>query len=76
MIRRAVLIAHEGIATPAEIDRTWMIGNGHPIGPFGMLEQMGMDAFLDNTTRFGKQLNLINDEEQELVEAYIKKLQA
>jgi 3-hydroxybutyryl-CoA dehydrogenase len=76
LIQRAVLIAHEGIADPAEIDRSWMIGNGHAIGPFGMLDKMGTDAFLDDSTRFGKDISLISDEEQELIEAYIKKLQA
>lgn len=76
LIRRAVLIAHEGIADPEEIDRSWMIGNGHAIGPFGMLEKMGTDAFLDDSTRFGKDVSLISDEEQELIEAYIKQLQA
>ena len=71
-----MLIAHEGIADPEEIDRSWMIGNGHAIGPFGMLEKMGTDAFLDDSTRFGKDVSLISDEEQELIEAYIKQLQA
>jgi len=76
MIRRAVLIAHEGIAEPAEIDRIWKIGNGHNIGPFGMLEQMGTSAFLDSPARFGSHLSLISDEEQELVKAYIEQFQA
>jgi len=76
MIRRAVLLAHEGIADPEEIDRTWMIGNGHAIGPFGMLEKMGIDTFLAESSKSGKEISLISEEEQELVEAYVKQIQA
>jgi 3-hydroxybutyryl-CoA dehydrogenase len=76
LIRRAVLIAHEGVAEPAEIDRTWMIGTAQAIGPFGLLEKMGTDAFLDNSTKFGERLRLISDEEHDLVKAYIQQLQA
>jgi 3-hydroxybutyryl-CoA dehydrogenase len=74
LIGRAALIAHAGIADPEEIDRTWMIGTAQAIGPFGMLQQMGVDNFLAGITKSSKHVTLLSEEEQEIVEAYIKQL--
>jgi 3-hydroxyacyl-CoA dehydrogenase len=74
LIGRAALIAHAGIADPEEIDRTWMIGTAQAIGPFGMLQQMGVDNFLAGIAKSSKRVTLLSEEEQEIVEAYIKPL--
>jgi 3-hydroxybutyryl-CoA dehydrogenase len=74
LIGRAALIAHAGVADPEEIDRTWMIGTAQAIGPFGMLEKMGVDNFLARTSKSGEPATLLSDEEQKIVEAYIKQL--
>jgi 3-hydroxybutyryl-CoA dehydrogenase len=74
LIGRAALIAHAGIADPEEIDRTWMIGTARAIGPFGMLQQMGADNFLAGIAKSSKRVTLLSEEEQKIVEAYIKQL--
>jgi 3-hydroxyacyl-CoA dehydrogenase len=74
LIGRAALIAHAGIADPEEIDRTWMIGTAQSIGPFGMLEKMGVDNFLARTRKSSERLTLLSEEEQKIVEAFISQL--
>ena len=46
MIRRAVTTVLADVADPEDIDHTWMVGTGLSMGPFGMLERMGVDEFL------------------------------
>ena len=45
LIQSAVLLADKGVAEPAEIDRAWMAATRLDRGPFGILEQIGVDVF-------------------------------
>ena len=47
LIQNGVLIALNGAAEPEDIDRAWMAATYLDIGPFGILDQMGIDEFLD-----------------------------
>jgi len=38
---------YHDIAEPADIDRAWMAATSLPIGPFGLIDEMGNDRFLD-----------------------------
>ena len=46
LIRNALMLAVMGIAEPEEIDRAWTVGMSLDIGPFALLDQMGVDSFL------------------------------
>ncbi len=46
IIIRAVQLAAGGIATVADIDKVWMINMNLGSGPFGWLDQKGLDVFL------------------------------
>ena len=74
LIQSAVLVAVKDVADPEDIDRTWMVGTGQDIGPFGLLKQIGVDEFLAFSEKLPEQLNLISAEENELVEGYISHL--
>jgi 3-hydroxyacyl-CoA dehydrogenase/acetoacetate decarboxylase len=76
LIRSAVLIALQEVADPEDIDRTWTIATGQEFGPFGLLELIGIESVLDVSSRTEDQLKLLLDEENDLVEAYIRKIQA
>jgi enoyl-CoA hydratase/3-hydroxyacyl-CoA dehydrogenase len=46
IIIRAVQLAAQGVAEVADIDKVWMINMKLNSGPFGWLDQKGMDVFL------------------------------
>ena len=51
-----------------------MIGTAQSIGPFGMLEKMGVDNFLARTRKSSERLTLLSEDEQKIVEAFISQL--
>ena len=73
-VRRAVTIALADVADHEEIDRTWMVGTGIDIGPFGILERMGADEFLDISSKLHSQITLESVSDNEAVESYIKRM--
>ena len=46
LITSAVELAAEDVAGPEDIDMAWMAATGQDIGPFGIMEQLGVDHFL------------------------------
>lgn len=42
--RAAQTIAARGIAPPEDVDRAWMGVTGNPVGPFGMMDSIGLDT--------------------------------
>jgi 3-hydroxybutyryl-CoA dehydrogenase len=46
LIQSAVLVALNGVAEPEDIDRAWMTATYLDIGPFGILDQMGVAEFM------------------------------
>lgn len=47
LIANAIFIAHKNVAEPADIDRAWTVSLGLTQGPFAVLDEMGVDAFLE-----------------------------
>jgi 3-hydroxyacyl-CoA dehydrogenase len=45
-VQSAVMVALNAVAQPADIDRAWMAATHLDMGPFGILDQMGIDEFL------------------------------
>ena len=46
LIENAIMIARKDVADIEDIDRAWMVSMSADIGPFGMLDEMGIDTFL------------------------------
>ena len=70
----AVMIALANVADREDIDRTWQVATELEHGPFGLLEQIGREAFVEISREVHKQLPLLSAEESEQVEAYIKQM--
>lgn len=45
LIGNALVVAANDVLDRADIDRAWMTGMSQPIGPFGILEQLGFTEF-------------------------------
>lgn len=51
LIAHAVHLVMLDIATPQDIDRAWMLSIGVAKGPFAILDEVGIEAFLDHMAR-------------------------
>lgn len=43
LLQSALQLLEKGVATPEEIDSAWKIATGMPAGPFGIMDQIGLD---------------------------------
>ena len=50
--REALRVVNEGHATPADVDRLWMLFFGTPYGPFGIMDMVGLDVVADIETSY------------------------
>ncbi len=55
--REALTLAANGIAAVEDVDRAWMGIMKMPIGPFGMLDGVGLDTVWDITDYWARQLD-------------------
>jgi 3-hydroxybutyryl-CoA dehydrogenase len=42
--RECLHLVDEGVSSPDDVDRAWMIALDKPIGPFGMMDMVGLDV--------------------------------
>ncbi|HEX2235632.1 MAG TPA: 3-hydroxybutyryl-CoA dehydrogenase [Actinomycetota bacterium] len=54
----AIRMHEQGYSTPADIDTAMKLGCGHPVGPFELMDEIGLDVTLDV-------LDLLHDEFRE-----------
>jgi len=47
VIAQSISLAVQGISTPEEIDKCWMVNTKMSIGPFGMIDLVGLDTVED-----------------------------
>ncbi len=50
--REALRVVDEGHADPADVDRLWMLFFGTPVGPFGIMDMVGLDVVADIETSY------------------------
>lgn len=71
LIENAILIACKDVADPEDIDRAWMTAMSLAKGPFGMLDETGIDEFL-NTYSGLEKLGFFSAEAASQVGAYLQ----
>ncbi|MDH3491596.1 MAG: 3-hydroxyacyl-CoA dehydrogenase NAD-binding domain-containing protein [Gammaproteobacteria bacterium] len=72
LISNAILLASNDIADPDEIDRAWTVGMNLDTGPFGMLDEMGVDAFL---RLLSSPVSSMSPEDVVLIEQYLAQVE-
>jgi 3-hydroxybutyryl-CoA dehydrogenase len=45
--RECLRLVDDGVASFEDVDRAWMIFNGAPVGPFGLMDMIGLDVIRD-----------------------------
>jgi 3-hydroxybutyryl-CoA dehydrogenase len=69
LLRNAVMLAVTDVAEPDEIDRAWIVGMNLDTGPFAILDEMGVDNFLE---LLASQPGFMNSEEIDMAEKYLR----
>ena len=69
LVGNAIVLAANDVLAPEEIDRAWMVGMSLDTGPFGILDDMGIDAFLE---LLGSDANVLPPEKTGQVVAYLE----
>jgi 3-hydroxybutyryl-CoA dehydrogenase len=69
VLSMAVRLVLDGHATVEQVDRAWMRDRGAPMGPFGMMDLVGLDTLLD---RWSRQTNdVFRDELRRRIEPFL-----
>ncbi|BBE31018.1 3-hydroxybutyryl-CoA dehydrogenase [Tepiditoga spiralis] len=70
LLKAARTLIFKGISDPQSVDKTWMISTGAKIGPFGIIDMVGMDTVYNIALRNG---TIGNDTESLKMAEYCKK---
>jgi 3-hydroxyacyl-CoA dehydrogenase len=54
MLNAAQTLVTNGIATPEDVDRTFMVAAGAPVGPMGMIDMIGMTTSYNVLSHWGR----------------------
>lgn len=69
LLRNGVMLAVTDVAEPQEIDRAWTVGMSLDTGPFALLDEMGVDAFLE---LLDSQSGFMQPEELQMAEKFLR----
>jgi enoyl-CoA hydratase/3-hydroxyacyl-CoA dehydrogenase len=70
LVGNAILLASNDILPPAEIDRAWMVGMSLDIGPFGILDDMGVDSCI---ALLGSEASSLSPDQAGQVKRYLRR---
>ncbi|MFK8051159.1 MAG: 3-hydroxyacyl-CoA dehydrogenase NAD-binding domain-containing protein [Halioglobus sp.] len=48
LLAMAKVLVIEGLSTPEDVDRSWMLNHNAPIGPFGLMDLFGLNIIFDS----------------------------
>lgn len=60
--RESLKVVAEGVAAPEDVDRLWCLSMEADIGPFAMMDRVGLDVVLDIERHYAKQSGDPDDE--------------
>ena len=73
LVANAILIAANDVADPREIDSAWITSFKVPAGPFGTLDKLGLDEFLDSYRELAE-LGIVSSENLPHIAEYLDPL--
>ena len=71
--RESLMVAAEGVATPAEIDALYSMVTGEKSGPFRKMDRVGLDVVLDIEENYAANRPGIPESPRDFVRTYIDK---
>ncbi len=70
--RESLAVAAEGVATPEEIDRLFMMVLGTADGPFRMMDRVGLDIVLDIENHYAAAREDLPESPRQLLQEYLE----
>ncbi len=70
--RESLEVVAEGVSTPQDVDRMWEINMGTPIGPFRMMDRVGLDVVLDIEEHYAAELPGLPAGPRQLLKRYVE----
>jgi 3-hydroxybutyryl-CoA dehydrogenase len=65
--RESLKVVAEGVASPEDVDRLWCLSMEAEIGPFAMMDRVGLDVVLDIERHYAEQSGDPNDDPPQLL---------
>lgn len=69
--RESLMVVHEGVATPEDVDRIWREAFGTAATPFRMIDQVGLDVALDIEEHYARVREDVPDGPRLLLREYV-----
>ena len=71
--RECLMVAAEGVSTPEEVDRIWRLSLGTALGPFRMMDRIGLDVALAVEEHYATIRDGVPAAPRELLRDYVDK---
>ncbi len=71
--RESLKVVAEGVASPEEVDRLWCLSMQAEIGPFAMMDRVGLDVVLDIERHYADQSGNPDDDPPALLVEMVKR---
>lgn len=71
--RECLMVVAEGVSTPEEVDRIWRLSLGTALGPFRMMDRIGLDVALAVEEHYATICDGIPAAPRELLRDYVDK---
>jgi 3-hydroxybutyryl-CoA dehydrogenase len=69
--RESLSLVAEGVSTPADLDAMWMINMHTPIGPFRLMDKVGLDVVLDIENHYAVENPHLSESPRTLLHKYV-----
>ncbi|MFV8317359.1 3-hydroxyacyl-CoA dehydrogenase family protein [Mycobacterium sp. 23] len=69
--RECVAVVAEGVARPEDVDGIWKVNFGFPVGPFQMMDLVGLDVVLDIENNYAQEFPHLPQSVRDLLQSYV-----
>jgi 3-hydroxybutyryl-CoA dehydrogenase len=71
--RETLMLLHEGVASPQEVDRVWQATFGSPAGPCRLMDQVGLDVVLAIEEHYAQLRQGLPESPRTLLREYVER---
>lgn len=69
--RECIAVVAEGVARPEDVDGIWKVNFGFPVGPFQMMDLVGLDVVLDIENNYAQEFPHLPAGVRDLLQSYV-----
>ncbi|WP_052865362.1 3-hydroxyacyl-CoA dehydrogenase family protein [Streptomyces niger] len=69
--RESLAVVADGVSTPEDVDRMFVVNTGAPAGPFRMMDQVGLDVVLDIENHYAEENPDLPEGPRRLLHEYV-----